>query len=519
MEARVLIRRASLLWCLIVLLASTAPAFCQKTIDPPPVPPLPAPPVDPPPVVTSSIRLPVTSSVPGLDVVENEVCDFYKGHVTQVEIFPPIQANADFEIWRDKPLQIGLSGNTLTARMHAYYWIIGEVWVVGVPIAGQCGAQGPSPFYGDEETREVNVTVRSHLRWHPEWRVATETTVEPFENVNRCVVTNANKDITDHFNKAGEGFLRGAATKFDQRIGEITDFKSKAAEMWSRIQEPISIGNRGWLLVQPRSAGAGAINVTGGTPQSAETVFGLTVQPRVVFGDEPSTTSTPLPALESLPAAPNGFDINTDVEMSFEEANRILQDPATGVINATFTSGRRELKIIGARAYGNGPRLAVELQVVGRAIRGDEPKIEDVVTAVKVAYNRVRYFFEKRLYKLKGKVYLVGTPQYLPDRREIVFPDLEYDIETRNIIAKIANWILKTRLTQQLRANVKMPIGDKLDSVKTNLSAGLNRELGPRATMSGEVESLTVERVFLGEGALRSRVNLRGRVALAVRWR
>jgi hypothetical protein len=502
----------------LLLLTGTVQVLCQK-LDPPPVPPLPAPQVEPPKVVTSGIRLPVSANVPNLNVVENEVCDFYKGHVTQIEIFPPIQANADFEIWRDKPLDIRLSGNTLTAKMHAYYWILGEVWVLGIPIAGQCGAQGPSPLFGDEETREVNVTANSRVRWHPQWHITTQTTIEPFQNVNRCVVTNANKDITDHFNKAGEGFLRGAAAKFDQRIAEITNFKDKASEMWSKLQEPISIGNRAWLMVQPEKAGAGEINVTAGTPQTAETVFGLTSQPKVVFGDQPSGTAIPLPPLEPLTPGPNGFDVNTDVEMTFEEANRILQDPGTGVMGATFTSGRRELKIVGARVYGTGPRLAVELEVVGRAIRGDEPPVEDVVTAIKVAYNRVRYFFEKKFYKLKGKVYLVGTPQYLTDRREIVFPDLEYDIQTRNVIVKIANWILKTRLTEQLRANVKMPLGDKLDSVKNRLSAGLNRELGPNARLSGNVESLTVERVYLSDAALQGRVNLRGNAAVSGQWK
>ncbi len=156
---------------------------------------------------------------------------------------------------------------------------------------------------------------------------------------------------------------------------------------------------------------------------------------------------------------------------------------------------------------------------MGRAIRGKEPPVEDVVTAIKVAYNRVRYFFEKKFYKLKGKVYLVGTPQYLTDRREIVFPDLEYDIQTRNVIVKIANWILKTRLTEQLRANVKMPLGGKLDSVKNRLSAGLNRELGPNARLSGNVESLTVERVYLSDAALQGRVNLRGNAAVSVQWK
>jgi hypothetical protein len=343
--------------------------------------------------------------------------------------------------------------------------------------------------------------------------------VRPFNNINRCIVTTANKDITDYFNRAGENFLRGAAAKFDQRATELSNFRSKAEEMWAKLQEPIPIGSRAWLLVQPASAGAGTVNVTSTTPQTAETVFGLTARPRVIVGDQPSAGRTPLPPLEALTPGPPGFHLSTDVEISFEEANRIIQDPSTGVIGATFKSGRRELKIVGARIYGTGPKMAVELQVEGRAILGSEPKVVDIVTALAKAFNRVRYFFEKRLYKLKGKIYLTGTPQYQADRREIIFPDLEYDLQTKNVIAKIANWILKTRLTERLRAAVKLPLGNGLDTLQTNLSAGLNRPLGPRAILSGTIDSLAVERVYVGDGALRGRVVINGNAALAVSWK
>ncbi|MFN0139632.1 MAG: DUF4403 family protein [Pyrinomonadaceae bacterium] len=354
-----------LVLAMLILIGNSIQA--QKRLDPEPVPPLPAPPIQPPPVILSEIRLPVTSNVPDLSIVDDEVCSLYKGHLSYIDILPPIAANADFEIWRDKPLNISFSGNTLTASMHAYYWLVGEVSVVGIPIFGQCGTQGPGFVYGDEETREVIVTMDSRIKWHPDWRIATQTSVRPFNNINRCVVTRRRLDITDHFNKAGEGYLRSAATKFDQRIGELSNFNAKARDMWIEMQKPIGLGANTWLSIQPVSAGAGEINVTNSQPQLAQTVFGLTAEPKIIIGNSPSPTTNPFPALEPLAAGPDGFHVVTDAEMAFEEANRIINDPATGIIGATFQSGRRELKITGARIYGSGSKLAVELSVEGRA--------------------------------------------------------------------------------------------------------------------------------------------------------
>ncbi|MFN0139631.1 MAG: DUF4403 family protein [Pyrinomonadaceae bacterium] len=151
-------------------------------------------------------------------------------------------------------------------------------------------------------------------------------------------------------------------------------------------------------------------------------------------------------------------------------------------------------------------------------LRGKEPKVVDVVTAVRKGYNRVRYFFEKRFYKLKGKIYLTGTPSFLTDRREVVFPDLEFDIKTRNVIVKVAAWILKTRITEQLRANVRIPLGGKLDDLKVALSAGLNRQLGSNAQMTGRVDSLVVNSVFIGSTGINARATADGRAGISVNW-
>jgi hypothetical protein len=467
----------------------------------------------------STIKLPVTSTVPAPSVIDDAVCEFYNGHVDYAEILPPMRASADFEVWRQKPLSVSLSGNTLSASMHAYYWMIGVFEPLGIPIFGECGAQGPGPEYGDEITREVIVSVDSRIKWHPEWRLTSETTVRPFNNLNRCIVTRLNKDITDHFNKAGERFLKQGAAKFDQRLGELSDAKARAADMWAKLQEPIGLADRTWLLVQPTVVGAGDINVTYGPPQVAQTAFSLTAQPRIIVGDQPPAGSSPLPPLEPIAPGPDGFHINTDVDVSFEEANRIIQDPRTGVIGATFQSGRRELKIEGARLYGSGTKIALELKVSGRAIRSKEPKVVDVVTAVEKAFKVVRYLIEKKFYKLKGTVYFTGTPDYRIDQREIVFPDLEYDIQTRNVILKLANWILKTRLTEQLRTNVKFPLGEKLDAFKQNASAAINRPLGSHAALTGQVDSLTIQRIFIAPNAIKGRVAADGVAALSVNWK
>ena len=492
---------------LLLVMIVAASAMSQE-LKPSPVPPLPPPAVPAPPVIPSNISLPVSAPAPDLGFVEQEACDFFKDNVDT-----PI-GNVKFELWRKKPLQeVRLSGNTFSVGAFLYYF-------VDAGLLAQCG-------WDDEPAREVLVGADSKIKWGRRWSLESQTAIRPFacprpdpnDPICRCRLTGANIDVTNLLYRQGQRVLEGVARKFDQSLKEKSSFQGAAARFWGSLQEPVDLGgSRRWLVVQPVSVSAGPITVSNANPQIISTVFALTANPKVILGDKPDVSLTPLPDLEVVPD-PTGIHVSTDVETSFDEATRILQDPQTGVIGKKFISGRRELEITGVKLYGTGEKVALELQVKGRAIKGDIPEIVDVVTLVESSFKHIRYWFEKKFYKLKGKIYLTGTPTYMAAERTITFPDLEYDIETRNVIVKIANWILKTKLTERLRADVKLPIGDKLDTLKSNLSNSLNRPIGDNATLRGKVDRLALDRIFVGNNVIMVRILLDGEAELIVDWK
>jgi hypothetical protein len=500
-------RRVFLL--LLVILAVMFVTACPE-LKPKPIPPSPAPPVPPPPNMISDLRLPVSAEAPELGAIGRQMCEYFYG---EEEYDGGLYiAQAKYEVWR-KSLALTLEQDKLRAALDAYYWVDARVLVPIPPFVlhGQCG-------WDDEEPREVIATIESTLKWNRDWYLQADTAVLPFHNPNRCLLTFRNFDVTDRLNDAAKRVIERGTTQFAERLKEKSNFKARAAEVWGQLQQPIDLGNRAWLLIQPRTVSAGPITTTSSNPQRIETVVGLRADPKISFGDPPPPSTEPLPDLEPLPPGPTGFHVSTDVEINFEEANRILREPATGIVGKKFTSGRRELEIKDVRVYGVRQQLALELSVVGKAIPGEYPKVVDVVTALRKAFGKTRDFFEKRLFRLKGTIYLAGTPHYEQGERVIFFPDAEYDVDTRNVIARVASWIFRAQVTERLRREARIPLGPKLDLLRDGLTAGLNRDLGPNARLSGTVDSLRIELVFIDGPALKGRVVADGNAGVTVRW-
>jgi hypothetical protein len=509
-------RFAKLLCLALVLLLGSNGVVC-KTLDPKPVPALPAPALGPPPTYPSDIRLPVSVAIPPILVIDTAVCNYYSDHVTVMpDIFSSV--DADYAVWRG-PINLRLSGNTVSIDTHLYYWIYGTFSSIILPVAtGSCGAQRPTPAYGQESTREMIVGLDSRLSWSPEWHLVTNTSVRNIITPNLCRVTKKNIDVTPFFTSLGERVLRTGAQKFDERVRELTDIRPRAREFWKDIQLPIKLTENSWLQINPLSVSAGHIDISSASPQQLNTTFGFTARPKVTIGSMPTSDELTLPPLQPLSAGPDGFRLSTDITTSFDDLNAFLNDSNSGLVGMTFVSGRRQLKITSLRTYGSNGKLALEIGVAGRAVKGKMPKVVDVVTGVERGAKEVRYLAEKIFYRLKGKIYLTGTPTYLQDQRTVIFPDLEYDLETRNVIAKVASWILKTRITDYLRSHVKFSIGNKIDQIRNDLTNALNRPIGQAAKLQGTVEKLELSGLYVRDNGILARTDLGGTARLDVIW-
>lgn len=480
-----------------LLLALTRLLSAQQ-LNPPPVPLSPAPAVAPAPPVPSEMKFPVSAPAPDTAEIEKDCCLFYTGTQSL-----PVVGTVRYEIWRRQPMdEIRFHENVFSAS--AYVW-----YEVDAGNFAQCG-------WDDEPARAVIAGLDSKVKWGSKWTLETSTQLRPLQPQNRCLLTHWNYDATDALARIAQKTIQGVAARFDQTIRAHSDYRQRANQMWTDLQQPKPVGDGQWMLLQPQSVAAGPI--TFGDRITSE--FSVTIEPILVTSDQaPAVTIQPVPDIEVAPD-PSGVHLITDLGVSFQQVTDLLNQPGERLVGQAFDHDRRELTIDNMLAYGSGPNIVLELSVHGKAIPGKISKIEDVVTFFENIYRHVQYAYERRHYKLDGKIYLTGSPLYSPNHQSLLITAIQYDAATRKAIAesKDARWILDTPLLGGVGSATEFPVGNRLDSLKAQILAQWNRQVDAFANLSGGVDSIAIRQTFIADQQLKVRLAIDGHIELNVQW-
>ncbi len=70
---------------------------------------------------------------------------------------------------------------------------------------------------------------------------------------------------------------------------------------------------------------------------------------------------------------------------------------------------------------------------------------------------------------LQGKIFLVGKPAYDPNREAIVFEEIDFDLQTKNILANSASWMQQGKVLEEIRKYAVYPIGDYIREARLEL--------------------------------------------------
>jgi len=138
-------------------------------------------------------------------------------------------------------------------------------------------------------------------------------------------------------------------------------------------------------------------------------------QPRIRAGPRPEPDSIPLPNLSRVEAADTVVAV-LDGSLTYAAATEILQKELRG--RRLRVRGRRVVIEDVAMSYLGRNRVALEVRVSGAAI---------------------------------GRLHLVGTPVYDAARDAITVPDLDYDVQTSNLLVHGITWLAGGKLRNELR--------------------------------------------------------------------
>ena len=127
------------------------------------------------------------------------------------------------------------------------------------------------------------------------------------------------------------------------------------------------------------------------------------------------------------------------------------------------------VQVDGVQLYGSGDRLILALRVSGG---------------------------------VNGTLYTTGTPVFDESRGVLKFVDLDFTVDTRNVLVRSANWMFHQNILSSLRSEAVIDLSGQLQTLRSRLAAALTRELGPDARLEGEVLSLRPRGIYPTAGGV-----------------
>lgn len=349
------------------------------------------------------------------------------------------------------------SGSTLTAATNVPYWMKGRfrspcIFGHGPLLSVSCGVNETMPNFG----LALSATLQGiDQRWNPQI-----STVSALSAGNPCKVSIFSFNITGQIQDAANHALNDALPKISAGASNALNLPVRAGQAWNALEQPIKLTPMAWLSIHPQQAGVSPLQAS---PTSVSASIGIVAKPLVTIA-----TSAPPPDVQPLPgpssvAPSNQFRIELPVQASYDAVTAQIQKNFPFYYCADWVSC---VKVNSARLFGYGNRVVLEVDGRTSGILASD-----------------------------AKVYLIGTPSYDAMSHVISFPDLEFTVESQNVLLRVATWIEGDRIRDLLRSRVRYDISKQLSGAQAQFQAAINRPIGP-ATLSGTVNKLTFEGLF-----------------------
>ncbi len=332
-------------------------------------------------------------------------------------------------------------------------------------IYASCGVKEPM--------RRVKVAYATKVDVTPDFKLKAQTDLTSFETTDPCEITVFNYNATNKLRKEVTEVLKDLEEEIDNSIGEV-DIRSQIQEVWDMVASPQSLGSYGFLLIQPREVSLSSITFD---DKKAKLQLSLLFQP-IVTTTDPGKNTPPLPQLSEFKRG-NGFEVNLDIRAGYDSLTTILSKEIAGK----------------------------SVEVKNNMVIFDSIRIESA--AGNKLNIRVNFSGKK-----KGTLFLVGTPTFDVENQVISFPDLEFDIKTKNALLKSAEWIFSSRITDLFRQQANFDLKPQLMRLKEDLNKEINREIAEKIFLNGKIDAMSVEGIYPSGNTLIIRASAVGNLSL-----
>lgn len=259
-------------------------------------------------------------------------------------------------------------------------------------------------------------------------------------------------------------------------------FKNLITETWEAYGEPFRIGEGDlgtYLYTVPQK-----IKISEQLTADHKLKINLGLEGKVVtfLGDKPQIKPSPIPGLYYNNDTTNHLDITLPIAVTYSVLDDYLNRELAGQHFKVDQQTNFIPKSISTQSFGDRALVQMDF-TLQRSGRKD----------------------------LTGELFLVGRPTYDAASEAIAFEDIDFDINSRNILANNASWLKQGQLLALIRKQANFPIGSYIDHART--------ELQQRGYFSTDFASFRVKRpelsvkdIFVTDKDVRIYLNAKGQM-------
>lgn len=326
----------------------------------------------------------------------------------------------------------------------------------------------------------VTLKSKAHLT---NWKLTTNSTLEKLEWNESPSIIIAGKmiPITYLINPTISIFKKDICTEIDKAIDATCDFKPHVLDALEVLSKPFLANDsyETWFKIEPIEL----YDTEAQLKNNKITMqMGLKCTMQTMVGQEPKNNfKKENIILKPVASMPDKINASVAAVSTFESASDVITKNFKG---ETFTSGKRSVTVQKVELWQKENKLIFALDLTG---------------------------------SVNGTIYLAGYPNYNSISKEIYFDDLEYVLNTKNILLKSANWLAQGTILNKIKENCRYSIQDNLDEAKQNLLPYLNNYSPTKGiTVNGSLNDFEFEKIELINNAVIAFITTSGKMRITI---
>ena len=341
-------------------------------------------------------------------------------------------------------------------------------------------------FLGLNDTRVLNMEGIFYFKSNvalKNWKITTISELIDYKWNSSPTIEVAGKkvSVTYILNPAINIFKNKLTKKIDSAIVEMADYKDYVIEALDTLSKPYLINDQYevWLKINPLE-----LYSTQAYLKNNKVVLGLALKCSLltVIGNRP------LPGfdkaklkIQNIEKITDKFEAYLAGVATYKDASRIITNNFKDV---EFKSNGAKIKIMNVDMWYKEEKVVLALTVSG---------------------------------SIKGTIYLTGKPKYNSEKSVIYFDDLQYIVDTKNILTKFADWMLGDIILNKINSYCTISICENLEIAKKEMMNYFNNYSPISGVfVNGTIAAMDFENIEIGNDAIIAFLKVTGKVNVKV---